>query len=254
MEANAQFVSPNFEINKLDFAGVYQTAIVSTNLSGKKPHIRHQNVKSFGKYLLNSNEVGSLKKLAETKKMTQQEDINSRISFIFGAGAAGMLSTIYEEPVVDKVSGNVKINEGSNLKTSISLGIVYTPQLWTIDNKKDIAKGISYALFISPTTIGTLGNNLIKTNIDAGFGIGYRTVGGFSVFAVVDFFSLRQPRDYFVNEFKSNDKVYTVNGEIQSSLDISDNAIFYDKLVTSIGFKFCYTFDIVNAFKKQSSN
>lgn len=124
-------------------------------------------------------------------KMKKQPNINPRISFIFGAGAAVMLSTIYEEPVIDKATSFVKINKGSPLKTSISLGIVYTPFLWTVDGEKDIAKGISYALFISPTTIGTIGNNLVKTNVDAGFGIGYRTVGGFSVFGVVDFFSLR---------------------------------------------------------------
>lgn len=186
--------------------------------------------------------------------LTKTEVNNSRISFIFGVGAAGIFTRLYQDPIVDKTTNFVKISRADAYKTGLSLGIVYTPWLYTFEDEPDntFAAGISYALFISPSTIGSIGNNLTKANVDAGFGVGWRTVGGFSVFGVVDFFSLRQPRQFFIDTFKDGGSAYTINGQTQSSIDINDNSIFYDKLAISLGIKFCYTFDIIKSYQKST--
>lgn len=190
------------------------------------------------------------------KALVKKDEINPRISFIFGAGPSYALNTIYQEPVIDKVSNTVKISRQSKLNTNLALGIVYTPFLYTIgdDTENAYALGFSYALFISPNTLSTIGNNLGVANTDVGLGLGWRTIGGFSFFIVTDFYVVRQPRSYFINQFGQNNQTFTINGQVQSAIDSNDSSIFYDRLVSSLGIKFCYTFDIAKSFKNQNIN
>jgi len=64
----------------------------------------------------------------------------------------------------------------------------------------------------------------------------------------LEWFSARQPRQWFIDEYKGNNKSYLVNGAQQASIDISDNNIFENKTINTIGFKFCYTFDVVKNY------
>jgi hypothetical protein len=93
-----------------------------------------------------------------------------------------------------------------------------------------------------------------KSNIDIGIGWGYRTSGGFTALLVAEFFPIKQPRDYFIEKYKNNDQQYTINNEVQTSVDLNDESIFYNKVAFSIGFKLCYTFDIVKRFADATSN
>jgi hypothetical protein len=87
--------------------------------------------------------------------------------------------------------------------------------------------------------------------VDLGFGIGWRS-GSFLIMATADFFSVKQPRQYFVDAYQGSNKAYVVNGETQTSIDVSDNSIFKNRIVSSFGIKFAYTFDIARSFYSNS--
>lgn len=66
--------------------------------------------------------------------------------------------------------------------------------------------------------------------------------------ATAEYFTVRQPRQWFVDEFKNNDKTYVIGGAIQKSIDMNDNTIFKNKPVITFGFKACYSFDIIKNY------
>lgn len=185
-----------------------------------------------------------------------------RISFFVGAGTSVIGNTVYELPIIDKTSNNVIVEKSGRLKPNVSMGIVYTPYVYdvtrlitTIDangNEKtktiveNIPKHFSVALFINPISFAAANSNLGNT-VDLGFGLGWRS-DSFSAFLTMEFFSLKQPRNYFVNGYDSNDKQYIVGGEIQNAIDINDVSIFKNQIMTSFGIKLAYTFDIVSRY------
>ena len=93
--------------------------------------------------------------------------------------------------------------------------------------------------------------NLNKT-IDLGIGLGWRS-DSFSVFGTIEFFNLKQPREYFINEYGSNDKQYLIGGEVLTAIDVNDNSIFQNKVMTAIGIKLAYTFDIVKSYSNSAN-
>ena len=70
----------------------------------------------------------------------------------------------------------------------------------------------------------------------------------------MEFFGLKQPRNYFVEQYKTNDQQYIIGGETQTAIDINDNSIFKNEVMTSFGIKLAYTFDIVSRYSAASSN
>lgn len=203
---------------------------------------------------------------AQTTKPTPPKDDdsgwNNRISFFIGGGAAAIGSTVYELPVIEKATNHVIIEKSGFLKTNISTGIVFSPEVYNVtrtisyydtNGEKQIRKvmvyeprGWSAALFINPISLASVNSNLNNT-VDLGFGFGYRH-GSFAAFGTVEFFGLKQPREYFIKRYESNDKQYVTDGQIQTAIDINDNSIFRTEIITSFGFKLAYTFDIVNRF------
>jgi hypothetical protein len=193
---------------------------------------------------------------------------NNRISFIVGGGASIIASNLYNDPIVNRTTNAVIIEKASIGKPNVTLGILYTPFVSSITRcipvldgqtkttKKIIEyypRGISFALFINPVSLTKLSDNAFSNSVDLGLGAGYRT-GSFSVLGTVEFFSVRQPRQYFVEQFKDNKQPYIINGEIQTSIDVNDNSIFRSVVAVSFGIKFCYTFDIVKSFYKTSND
>jgi len=76
-----------------------------------------------------------------------------------------------------------------------------------------------------------------------GFGIGYRK-NNFLMFLSYDFLPLRQPKDFFIDQYKDQNKTYILAGteEPVRTLDINDDNLFYTKLYQSIGIKIAYSF------------
>lgn len=211
------------------------------------------------------------KKSDETKKETKTENEdnygwNKRISFFVGAGISTIGNTVYELPVIDKTTNNVIIEEAGSLKPNVSMGIVYTPFVYDVQRRiqyrdtngdlqtkyitEHVPKNFSVALFINPISLSAANSNLENT-VDLGFGLGWRS-DSFSVFATMEFFGLKQPRNYFVEQYKTNDKQYIIGGETQTAIDINDNSIFKSEVMTSFGIKLAYTFDIVSRYSAAS--
>lgn len=111
------------------------------------------------------------------------------------------------------------------------------------------------ATFVNPIALTKATDTQSFFNIvDFGVGLGYKFANGFMIMGTLEWFSARQPRKWFIDEYKGNDKAYIVNGDEQVSIDKDDNDIFTNKIVNTIGFKFCYTFDIVKNFRSLSSS
>lgn len=207
------------------------------------------------------------KELTDEETSTDNFGWNKRISFFVGAGISSISNTVYELPVIDKTTNNVIIEESNSLKPNVSMGIVYTPFVYDVERRinyrdengvaktkyitEHVPKHFSVALFINPISLASANSNL-NTTVDLGFGLGWRS-DNFSVFATMEFFGLQQPRDYFIEEFKGNDKKYIIAEEVQTSIDITDNSIFRTKVMTSFGIKLAYTFDIVSDYSSASS-
>ncbi|WP_434036328.1 hypothetical protein [Formosa sp. 4Alg 33] len=196
----------------------------------------------------------------------EEEGWNKRISFFVGAGTSVIINKVYELPIIDKTNNYVIIEESGSLKPNVSLGIVYTPFVYDIEryinyydsngDKKvkkiieHVPKHFSVALFINPISLASANSNLSNT-VDLGFGLGWRS-DNFSAFLTMEFFSLEQPRDYFINEYKTNDNQYIIGGEVQTAIDVNDNSIFKNKVMTAFGLKIAYTFDIVKNYNNSA--
>jgi len=211
----------------------------------------------------------SLISVAQEATPNQEETDNygwsRRISFIFGAGPSIITNSIYSDAVINKADNTVKLEKSGKLKTSLSLGIMFTPfvsdvkrEVKTIENKnvetktfyEHYPRGISFALFMNPIDISSI-NTTQSSAVDLGLGLGYRS-GDFTFLLTTEFFSVRQPRDYFVNQYSNNATKYSIDGNIQSSIDLTDNTIYKGKMIAAIGFKLAYTFDIAKTFYSRS--
>lgn len=196
---------------------------------------------------------------SSTNDNTKISEANKRISFIIGVGASYIPQTLYQDPAINKTNNAVIIEKSQKQKTNITIGIVYTPYLYKIKyangEEEIVPKGISFATFLNPIALTKATNTQSFFNIqDFGVGIGYKFAGGVLVMGTVEWFGARQPRDWFVNEYMSNNKPYLINNAPQLSFGVNDNNIFQNKIVTTFGFKVCYTFDIIKNYYKTSQN
>lgn len=196
----------------------------------------------------------------------EEEGWNKRISFFVGAGTSTIINTVYELPIIDKTNNFVIVEKSGQLKPNVSLGIVYTPFVYDVERyinyydtdgmkkvKKvieHVPKNFSIALFINPVSFAAANSNLSNT-VDLGMGLGWRS-DNFSVFATMEFFSLKQPRDYFIANYEGTNKPYIIGGETQNAIDVNDNSIFKNKVMTSVGIKLAYTFDIVKNYSNSA--
>jgi hypothetical protein len=196
----------------------------------------------------------------ETSGGTKLNTRDSRISFIVGPGASYITSRLYDNPSVNQTTNNVIIEKASRMKTNLAVGIVYTPFLYrfpTVDGEDDdevVPKGISFSTFINPLAFSKVAENEPFFNmLDFGIGAGYRSKGGFLVMATMEFFTIKQPRQWFIDKYETGEQQYIVEGEIQKSISLDDNSIFKSKTVTTLGFKFCYTFDIIKNYTRTTT-
>lgn len=200
----------------------------------------------------------SQEKKEEIKKEEVKEKAelkNNRISFIVGIGASVIATDLYQNPAINLANNNVIIEESQNLKTNVSLGIVYTPyktKIKYVDGREEIVpKGISFATFINPIALTSATENQSFFNMtDFGVGIGYKFAEKVMIMATMEWLSVRQPRQWFITEFEGNNKAFLINESPQLSFDLTDNNIFETKIATTFGFKICYTFDIIKNFKE----
>lgn len=190
------------------------------------------------------------------------EGWKKRIAFIIGGGASHILTELYDIPVVNKATDFVTIERAARVKPNLSLGISYTPVVKSIPRKITVVRdgetveetvieyaprGITFSLFLNPLSLGSVSANSISNTVDIGFGIGWRS-GDFSFLITNEYFGVRQPRDYFIDIHRNNDTPYIINGNVQSTIDTTDNNVFKNKIAVSWGVKIAYTFDITKSF------
>jgi len=186
-------------------------------------------------------------------EFTDDDKENNRFSFVLGIGASYLTTKLYQNPSIDVSSNAVVIEHAQQIKTNLTFGIVYTPYLKTISYRngqsETMPHGISFATFINPIALTKVTENQSFFNMtDFGIGVGYKFAGNVMIMGTAEFFGVRQPKEWFINKYQLNDKQYVVNGSAQLSFDVNDNNIFRTKMVSSFGFKVCYTFDIVKNF------
>lgn len=191
---------------------------------------------------------------------------DNRIAFIVGGGASVIITKLYNNPVINRTNNAVIIEESGKCKPNLTFGIVFTPFVKSVARKVSVVeneqikekklieyypKGITLALFVNPVSIAKVSENFSNT-IDLGGGIGYRS-GNFSILGTIEFFSIRQPRSYFVNQFKDNNTTYIINNQLQTAIDPNDNSVFKSVTATAVGIKFCYTFDVIKSYYKTAT-
>lgn len=201
----------------------------------------------------------NLTAIAQSPNASDADKIkNSRISFVLGVGASYVPAKLYQNPAINKTNNNVIIEEGQKQKTNLSLGIVYTPYLYKIKfadgSEEKVPMKISFAAFINPVNLTKASNAQSFFDItDFGVGLGYKFAGNVMIMGTAEWFGVRQPRKWFIDDYKGNNKPFLINNAPQQSFDLSDNNIFENKIVTTFGFKICYTFDIIKSYYKTGS-
>lgn len=192
--------------------------------------------------------------LGKGNKVMINQGTTSKISFMMGIGVATSLDKVYQMPVVSAIDNTVKMEIGQRAKVSATFGISYTPYLYKIYDKENpdgyfATKGISFIAFFNPLTLvknSNLEESFSLNNF--GLGIGFKSVTGFAVYGVAELNTVKQPRQWFIEEFKDGNKNYQVNNQIQNSFSSTDESIFRNKLIPYIGIKASYTFDIIKDF------
>lgn len=185
---------------------------------------------------------------------------NKRIDLFVGGGVGQTSIQLYDDPVINPTNNFVEIEKSQKVRTSLTFGIVFTPWVYEVkrivfisdkQGKKidtatfveHIPRKLTIALFMNPVSLTKINDNGFTNNVDLGFGIGWRE-GDCLLMATADFFSIRQPRQYFVDDYKDQNKTYNINGQPQTTIDVTNNNIFHNKVVASYGIKLCYTFNV----------
>jgi hypothetical protein len=80
--------------------------------------------------------------------------------------------------------------------------------------------------------------SIFNQKIDGGVGIGYRINEDFQIALTIEMLSIRQPRDFLVNNYQ--DKVIEINKQPVTTLNLDDNDYFRDRYMGSASLKFIY--------------
>ncbi|SMG24085.1 hypothetical protein [Arenibacter troitsensis] len=209
-------------------------------------------------FLLVYNSFGQPKKTLNTKYDVDVnlEDKNQKISFIVGIGGSYIGNNLYQNPVVNVVNKYVILEEAQNYKTNISLGIAYTGSSLRLRNGIKVPYGLTFATFINPIALNQVSDSEqgFFNMVDFGVGLGWKFSGSMMIMGTVEFFNVRQPKEWFIEEYGKNNKQFLVENAPQISFDSSDDNIFKNQMATTIGFKICYTFDIIKSYIGQNGN
>lgn len=176
---------------------------------------------------------------------------DQKISFIAGVGGSYILKDLYQSPAVDLSTKNVILEKAQNFKSNISFGIAYTGKTLKLRDGTRVPYGRTIVAFINPVSFNQVTDNQSFFDmVDFGFGIGHKFAGSMMILGTIEFFNVRQPRDWFITEYQNNDSQFLIDGAPQVSFDVKDNNIFKNKMAATIGLKLCYTFDIIKSYKE----
>jgi len=205
--------------------------------------------------------VGSFAQDASTSTGNESK----RISFFTGIGASYISKKLYGDPIINPLTGNVELQRFGRVKSNLAIGIAYTARSRTVkrylqtlaledgpadqQEVKVLQKGFTIITFINPVLLskGTESQGFFNMT-DFGIGLGHTFPGGFLIVGTAELFWVRQPRAWFVNEFRNSDRQYMVANEVQHTVDLTDNNIFMSRPVVTFGIKICYSFENIKRF------
>ena len=189
-----------------------------------------------------------------------------KTGFIIGFGMNYALDDIYLTPTIDEVDRFVRLEKSKGYRANFSLGISYTfgmPQdvirryrisedTYGLDIQRTI-QGFTTAIFMNPGALANMTNTSVNSTADLGFGFGWRT-NSFSFLGTVEVFQSSQPRQYFIDTYYHQEKMYVVNGEVQTAIDPNNDHIFVSKWFVAVGFKVALTLDVFKSFSGATGN
>lgn len=193
-----------------------------------------------------------------------KEDFERPFNFFGAAGVSYRFGSNYDV-TISPIDYNVRFEEVGPIMTRFSVGLVWNPlpdqseenlekykrfikskglaELYE-DGYKAARKHLAIALLVNVVQLSFSSGNVNTTSpIDVGFGVGIRNQN-FLILGTVEFTPMRTPREYFINEYKGNNRQLILYGAEEPSRAISyeDNSIFISKIFPSIGLKMAYTF------------
>jgi hypothetical protein len=202
-----------------------------------------------------------------TEDETEDEGKYKRISFIAGVGSSYISRNLYADPVVNPTDNTVQIQSAGKIKTNMTLGVSY---IFGKEGKEKVISsttevtgnhviirevgkrfqtGFTFALFVNPLLFNKITETQNFFNItDYGFGFGHTFLEGLAILGPMEFFSVSQPRPWFINQFKDKNLPYIIGNEPQKTIDPTDRNIFTQKTAVTFGIKFCYSFNTMKHF------
>jgi hypothetical protein len=174
--------------------------------------------------------------------------INTKV-FKFGAslGFNYLTKDIYD-PVLSPVDNSLKLQRVNPMSFLLSTTVIVNPissyyRKVGADGKPygdvySVPSRLSFIATINLAQFGASQTASFNKKIDGGLGLGIRLNNDFHLGITAEMISVRQLRDYIVNDFK--DKPIVVNNETLNALDVSDNRLFVDKYYFGLSVKFIY--------------
>lgn len=152
------------------------------------------------------------------------------------------------------------------LTVVLSTAVMFNWKNYYLRKKKDPAGDTNLSntegpVFLIPSrwSVGAVVNlaqfsaqsNLYNQQIDGGLGIGYELNENIFILGTFEFLSVKQPREYFVNQYKDKNSQVIIDGAPLKSLNYDDTSIFTNKYIPSISVKVVFGLALT---KPSSSN
>jgi hypothetical protein len=172
------------------------------------------------------------------------------VSIGYNAGTKSLYNTS-----ISPVDYTVQFEKVSPLSVVLSTAVMFNWKTFYVRKKKDINGEATFENTEGPVltipsrwSIGAVVNfaqfsaqdNLYNQKIDGGLGIGYEFNENIFVIGTFEFLSVKQPRDYFVNQYKDKNKQLLIEGSPLKTLNYDDKNIFTDKYVPAISLKLVF--------------
>jgi len=152
------------------------------------------------------------------------------------------------DPVLSPIDNSLKLQSVNPVSFLLSTTVIVNPisSYYRKVDKDGKAYGDVYSVpsrlsFIATVNLAQFGASQTASfnkKIDGGLGLGIRLNNDFHLGITAEMISVRQLRDYVVNDFK--DKPIVIGNQTLNALDVSDNRLFVDKYYFGLSVKFIY--------------